>query len=104
MCSLASRRILRILTPLFVQRRNRNPNELAVVGRIHSEIVGADRLLDGRDLRGVPGLNGDHTRFGHVQVRDLVDRGRRAIVIDPHVIEKIHVDVSVRIDAIGGRR
>ncbi len=38
----------------------------------------------------IPGLDGDHERFRHMQRTDLVERRRRAEIIDPDAVKKVH--------------
>ena len=51
---------------LFGKWRNRNAYELAVVRRVQSEISRTNRFLDRAKLRLIPGLHGEHLRFGRV--------------------------------------
>ena len=62
------------LAAFLRQRRDRDTNHFPVVRRVHAEVSNANRLFDGSDLRRVPGSDGDHPRFGNVQVRDLIHR------------------------------
>ena len=75
------------LAALFGQRRDGQPDDLAVVGRVEAQVGGADGLLDGADLRNVPRLDGDQGRLGNVQVGDLVQRRGRAVVIHADVVQ-----------------
>ena len=103
-CSLASRRILRSATRwssatwcsrLTISLRRSSVSggigtriDLAVVGRIQPQVGRADRLLDGADLRNVPGLHRDQRRLRHMQVGHLVQRRRRSVVVHANVVEQ----------------
>src|SRR5258708_4045170 len=60
-----------VLATLLGQGRNGQTDHLAVIRRVQPQIAGANGLLDRPDLGYIPGLDGDHARFGHVQVGDL---------------------------------
>src|SRR5436190_15731559 len=77
----------KLLAALLGQRRNGYADEFTVVPRIEAEVGGADRLLDRSDLRHVPRRDGNQRRLRHVQVGKLVQRRRRAVVIDANVIQ-----------------
>src|SRR5882724_9989987 len=51
-----------LLAALFVQGRNRDADQLAVVGGIVAEISRADGLFDRPDLGDIPRLDGDQRR------------------------------------------
>ena len=67
-----------LLAPLLGQLRQRDPDDVAVVGRVDAEIGVADRLLD----RGHRGLvvrgDQDHPGVRHLEGGELLQRGRRS--------------------------
>ena len=73
---------------VFGERWNGDADEFAIVGRIEAEIRDADAFFNGADDGGIPRLNGDHRGFGDVQLGDLIERRRRAEVIDANAVEK----------------
>ena len=72
---------------LLGQGRDRQPDDLAVVGRIETQVRGADGLFNGADLGDIPRLDGDERRLGNVQVRELVQRRRRPVIVHADVIQ-----------------
>ena len=70
-----------LLAPLLGQLRQRHPDDVAVVGRVDAEIGVADRLLD-RGHRGLV-VRGDqhHPGVRHLEAGELLQRGRRAVVV-----------------------
>src|SRR6266481_3248330 len=76
-----------LLAALFVERRNRDADQLAIVGGIEAEISRADGFFNGPDLGDVPRLDRDQRWLGNVQVAELVERRGRAVVIDPYMVE-----------------
>src|ERR1039458_9129210 len=75
------------LAALLGERRNGQANDLAVVGRVEAQVGNPDRPFDRPDLRNVPGLDGDQRRFRDVQVGNLVEWRRGAVVIHPDMIQ-----------------
>ena len=61
---------------------------------IEAEVGVSDRFLDHGDLGSVPGLDRDHERLRHVQRGYLVDRRRRAVVIDLDAVEQVDRSTS----------
>src|SRR5579872_1275379 len=76
-----------LLAPVFGQRRNGDADQLTVIGRIEAQVRRADSLFDWADLGHIPGLHRDQRRLGHVEIPELVERRRRAIVIHTHMVE-----------------
>ena len=72
---------------LFGKRRDRNPNQLAVIRRIEAQICITNRFLYGAYSGRIPGLNRDHRWFRNVQLRHLVERRRRTVVIHPDAVQ-----------------
>ena len=103
-CSFASRRTLRTATrassaswrTTLISSLRRSSVSAGIGTRIRSprrrrieaEVGIADRLLDHRDHLLLPRLHGDRARVGERDVGDLVDRHRRAVVVDLDVIEQ----------------
>ena len=79
-----------LLAPLFGERRDGHPNQLAVVGGVQSQLGSPDGLLDGSDLRNVPGLHRDHGCVGDVQSGQLIQRRGRSIIVRPDIVEQAH--------------
>jgi len=63
-----------LLAALFGERRNADPDGLAVGGRIESEVGVADRLFGGRHHGFVPDLDGEGMDIEHADVADLFQR------------------------------
>src|SRR6185503_16459379 len=60
---------------------------LAVVLRVQVEVRPADGLLDRLQERGVPGLDRDERGVGRREVAHLVERRRRAVVVDADAVQ-----------------
>ena len=83
---------------LLGQLRDGDPDDVAVVGRVHAEVGVADRVLDVAQLAGLVGLDDDQPRLGDVDARQLGDRRRRAVVVDVDAGEHAGLARPVRID------
>src|ERR1700686_1677 len=71
----------RVFPPaLFIQRRDRDADQLAVVAGVQSQLRLLNRLLDGADDGPVPRLDQDHACLGHGDGGQLV-QGRRISVV-----------------------
>ena len=79
-----------LLTPLLSELRDGNADDLAVVAWIQPEVRVPDGLLDRRNLGAVPRLNGNHERLRHVECTELIDGGRRSVIIDHYSVEYAH--------------
>src|ERR1700680_5101598 len=66
--------------PLLIQRRNRDPDQLAVVTGVQPQLRLLDRFLHGTDDGPVPGLDDDHARLWHRNGGQLVQRRRVSAV------------------------
>src|SRR3954454_960910 len=77
-----------LLAALLGERGDRQPDEVPVVGRVEPEIRVADRLLDRLDRVGVEGLHGEQLRVCGVDRRELLERRRRAVVVDGDAVEQ----------------
>src|SRR4051794_11468162 len=76
------------LPPAFLgERREREPDDVAVVVRRDPEVARLDRLLDRRDGALVEGLHLQQPRLRHVDARELVQRDGRAVVLDLDAVE-----------------
>jgi len=75
---------------LLGERRNRHPDQLAIVRRIEAQIRISNSLLDGGDLRYVPRLDGDQRRLGNVQIGHLIYRSRSTVIIYLEIVENAH--------------
>ena len=106
-CLLASRRMLRIATRassarsltrsdqllalLDRQGRDVEPDHLAVgVGR-QAQVADLDRLDDVADHRGIERPDQDLLRLGRAQVGELLQRRRRAVIVDPDRVDQPRV-------------
>src|SRR5438094_3388187 len=67
--------------------RDRDAHDLAVVGRVETELRGAHRLLDLRDQGRVPRLRHDQRRVRDGQAGHLRQRRLRAVVLDGDAVE-----------------
>src|SRR2546425_6347901 len=76
-----------LFPPLFRERWNWDANQAAVVGRVQTEVRGADRFLNRTDKRNVIRLNSDERWIGGSQLRDLIYRGRSPVIVDLNVVQ-----------------
>src|SRR5439155_2750589 len=74
--------------PLLVELRDAQPYHLPLGRGIEPEVRGLDRLSYGIHHGLVPDLDGNHTRLGHADGGDLVERHVRAIGLDLHRFEQ----------------
>src|ERR671924_683453 len=77
-----------LLAPLLGELRDRQPDDLAVVGRVEPEVGLLDRALDRRERAGIERLNGQHPRLRNVERRELVERRLLAVVVHSHAVEQ----------------
>src|SRR5262249_23698836 len=68
--------------------RDRNPENLAVVQRVETELGGLDRLLDGAEDAPVVGLHDEQARLRGGQGGELVQGRSRAVVVDGDAFEQ----------------
>ena len=101
--SLPSRRMLRTATRWcsatpcsFLTSSLRRSSVSGGIGRrmilpslagIEAQIAGADHLLDQSDLGDVPRLDRDQSRFGDVQVGNLIERRGRPVIVHAKVVQ-----------------
>src|SRR5262245_37934377 len=78
-----------LLPPLLGERRNRDPDELAVVLRVEAEVRGLDGLLDRHHRALVEGLDDDERRLRHRERGDLAQWRPRAVVVDHDAVEQL---------------
>src|SRR5690606_4272991 len=76
-----------LLAALLRQLGEHHPDDLTVVARVHPEVAVPDRALDGGQRVLVEGLDDDQAGLGHVEGRELLDRGRRAVVLGGDLTE-----------------
>src|SRR3954463_5851654 len=77
-----------VLAPLLGQLRDRQADHVAVVTRRQPEVVLHDRLLDRLDRALVVGRPREHPRLGRRDVRQLLQRRLRAVVVDAYAVEQ----------------
>src|SRR5882762_3286981 len=75
-------------TPLFVERGERNPDEVAVVGGGEAQIGREDRLFDRLEEALVPRLDGQELRLGRRYAGNLVERHLAAVGVYAHQIQQ----------------
>ena len=102
-------RLLRqVLAPILGQRRDRNPDDLAVGLRVQAELRLADRALDLHGHLRVPRRRHDQGRVRNREVGDLVDRDVGPVGRDEDAVEHSQVGAprAQRLEAIlqGGDR
>src|SRR2546425_3466989 len=73
---------------LFIEGRNRDPDQLAVVARVESDLGFLDRFFHGADDGPVPGLDDDHARLGDGDGGELVQGRRIAVVLDRNFVDQ----------------
>ena len=80
-----------LLALLDRQRRDVEPDHLAVgVGR-QAQVAGLDRLDDVADHRRIERADQDLLRLGRAQVGQLLQRRRRAVIVDPDRVDQPRV-------------
>src|SRR5918996_5484911 len=77
-----------LLAPLLRQLRDRQADQLAVVGRCQAELRLLDRPLNRLDRAGIVRLDREHAWLGHVDRRELLERSLLAVVIDLDSVEE----------------
>src|SRR6202035_1988940 len=77
-----------LAAPLFVQRRNRDPDQLAIVPRVQPELGFLDRLFHRGDDGPVPGLDDDHARLGDRNRGELVQRRRIPVILHQDLVHQ----------------
>ena len=77
-----------LLAPLLGELRDRQADHLAVVRRRQAEVGLLDRLLDRLDRGRVERLDRQQARLGRVDRRDVLERRRRAVVVDGDPVEQ----------------
>jgi hypothetical protein len=76
-----------LLAALLGELREDAAEHLAVVGRVHAQVGVADRLLDAGHRTHVVGLDQDDPGLGSRERRELLERGRSAVVVDEDLAE-----------------
>src|SRR5882672_3714708 len=74
--------------PLLVERRERDADEVAVVGGGESQIGREDRLFDRLEEALVPRLDGQKLRLGRRHAGDLVERHLAAVRVHAHQVQQ----------------
>src|SRR2546428_9545278 len=74
--------------PLFVQWRNRDADQLAVVARVQPQFGLLNRSFDRADDGPIPGLDDDHPRLRGGDGGELVQRGRIAVILDRDLVHQ----------------
>src|SRR6058998_1905908 len=74
--------------PLFVERGERDADQVAVVGGGESQIGREDRLFDRLEEGLVPGLDGQELRLGSGHAGDLVERHLATVRFHPHEVQQ----------------
>src|SRR5262245_16768700 len=77
-----------LFPPLFGQRRDRNPNNRAVIGRSQPEIGCEDSLLHGFQQSAIPRLYRQEFRLRRGDARHLRERHFVAVSLDAHQVEQ----------------
>ena len=78
-----------LLAALLGQLRDREPDQVPVVGGREAEVGLQDRLLDRLDRGLVIGRDRQQPCLAGVHRRDLVERRVRAVVVDVHPVEQV---------------
>src|SRR5512140_851812 len=76
-----------LLAPFLRGLRDGNAHDFSVRGRIEAEIARPDRLLDDRAKRRLPGDGQDERGVRRRQVRNLIERRHRAVVLHEDSLE-----------------
>src|SRR5438874_396361 len=77
-----------LAAPLLVEGRNRDPDQLAVIPGVQSELRLLDCFFDGADDGPVPRLDDDHARLGHGNGGELIQGRRIAVVLDRDLVDQ----------------
>src|SRR3954466_4393245 len=77
-----------LLAALFGGYREGEPDDLAVVARVDTQIALLDRLLDRLDRALVVRLDDQHAGLRNVKARELLQRRFRAVVVDADLLEQ----------------
>src|SRR3954453_6421338 len=77
-----------LLAPLLGQLGDRQADHVAVVAGRQPQVGLHDRLLDRLDRALVVGRHREHPRLGRRDVRQLLQRRLRAVVVDAHAVEQ----------------
>ena len=85
-----------LFASLFGERRNWNAHELAIVGRVETEISSTNCFFNCANLRLIPWLDGEHLWFGSVNRSQLAERRHGAVIIDQDRIEQANSGSPVR--------
>ena len=80
-----------LLAALLGQRREVQTDLLAVVLRIDAEVGHLNGLFDSLEHRAVPRLDGQRTRVGRGDGCNLIQRGRRTVILHGDLIENCRV-------------
>src|SRR5207248_7178988 len=78
----------KLLTPLLGELRERQADDLAVVGGVDTEVGVLDGLLDGLHRVLVVGLDDEKSSLGHVEARQLLQRHLGAVIVDLQLLDK----------------
>ena len=94
-----------LFAPLLGQRRNGQADDLAVVGRVETQIGLQNGLLDRADGRAIVGLNDEQPRIGDADLGQPLERGLSPIILHQDVVEdtgagpagpdRIHISLEV---------
>ena len=82
--------LCQLLAALFGERRNGNAHQLAVVRGIQTKVGRANSFLDTDELRRIPRLHREHLRLRRVHGSHLVERCRRAVIVNRYGVEQAH--------------
>src|SRR5262245_58303616 len=77
-----------LLAPLLRQRRDRQPDDLAVIRGRQAQVRLLQRALDRLDRARVVRLDREQPRLGHVDGGELVQGGLLTVVVHPNPVEK----------------
>src|SRR6267143_1987340 len=75
-------------SPLLIQRRDRDPDQRAVVAGVQPQLRLLDRLLHSADDGAVPRLDQDQTCLGHGDGGQLVQRRGISVVLDGELVHQ----------------
>src|SRR5216683_889668 len=83
-----------LATPLFVEGRNRDPDQLTVVTRVQTKFGFLDRFFHRPDDGPIPGLDDDHPRLGDGTRGELVQGRRIPVVLDRDLVHQRRAGAS----------